>query len=235
MSSPALQMWLTEHLIRRVELAAVETLFPDGPILPHDVRQITKARAYVRQLREDPRLEGVRDLYACLRQDQAATVVLADGREVSLRSVWKRVRRHMFALPSHTFGMLRQQAQINWVSAHIRAGKLLEGAAETEIEAPRMEWLYTQAAMFYGAAAVWLREQARNGMLSLDDLDEDTQHKLSELRKYVPWLPSRLAPARTTGEAEETRQSAENRRRHEQNLMLMPASLRQFFQGGASR
>jgi hypothetical protein len=235
MSSPSLQRWLTENLIRRVELVAVETLLRDGPVLPDDLAQIVKARAYVRQLREDPRLQVVRDLYACLRRNPAAVVTLDDSTSIAPRRVWKRVRRHLHVMPSEVFGMLSDHPRVDWVAAHLRAGEMLEEVAESETDTLRMERLYSQAAAFYGAAALWVREQTRSGALTLRDLDPATRRKLSGLGKYAPWLQGRLSAARTTGETEEIDQNADLRRRHEQNTLLMPEFLRQFFQGGASR
>ena len=235
MSSPALQRWLTEHLIRRAELAAVETLLRDGPVLPHDLTQLSKARAYVRQLREDPRLQPVRDVYAALRRDPQATLTLDDGATVALRRVWKRVRPHTFAIPSEVYGMLVTHPRMDWVAAHLKAGELLEGVAESETDAQRMEWLYSQAAAFYGAAALWVREQTQVGTLTLRDLDAKTRRKLSDVGKYAPWLHNRLTTARTADEVEEIRQQDSIRRRHGQNTVLMPEFLRQFFQNGESR
>ena len=235
MSSHSLQRWLTENLIRRANLVAVETLLRDGPILPGDLRQITRGRAYVQQLRANPRLQPVRDVYACLRRNPTAILTLEDGTTIAPRRVWKQVRRHLYAMPSEVFGMLSDHPQIDWITAHLRAGEMLEEAAETATEAPQIERLYAQAAAFYGVAAVWVREETRAGHLQVRDLDPATRRKLATLGKYAPWLQGRISAARTASEAEEMRQNHDIRRRHEQNNLLMPAFLRQFFQGGESR
>jgi hypothetical protein len=235
-----LQQHFITALTHQVEHVAVETLWKAGPFTTCDLRYLECQRSYVWALREDPRLQPVRDLYTHLRQYGGDALALEDGVQIDPRTVFRAVCKHLYVAPSEAFGHLIAHPRVNFVTAFLRAGTLLRELADREPDGLRMESLYHQAAQFFGAGALWAKEGIAAGTLRREDISPENQQLLSTLKAYIPWLhmPQPAgALVRTDGEMEEVQQADANRQRQERNLHLMPESLRQFFEGssGAER